>query len=200
MQAAAPIYNADDFTQAYLALMPRGRIWSKEPGSIIYDTVSAFGPTYERQTSSLAALLADSFPSNPVQLIFEWEETLGLPSPYAGVQSLQQRQAHVLNKFANDGGQSVAYFLSVLTALGFTDATITEYAPFRAGFSTSGDSLGEPTIIFDWLITAPNLSVSYFIAGSIIPLPLYTIEGADELEYIIKQYAPAHTNPLFAVA
>jgi uncharacterized protein YmfQ (DUF2313 family) len=201
MQAAAPFFSADDFTQALLGLMPRGRIWPRDTDSVIVRTVSSFAPSWERQTTSLAELIADAFPSNPVQLLFEWEETLGLPNPFAGIQSLAQRQAQVLNKFANDGGQSVPYFLSVLTALGFLGATITEFAPFRAGISHAGDPVNSEAWFFTWLITAPNLSVSYFSADtSTAGQPLYTLIGADELEYVIKQYAPAHTIPLFAVA
>lgn len=199
-QAPAPFFSSADFTTAYLSLLPRGKVWPRETDAIIAQTIACFSPTYQRQVQSLAALLADAFPSNPVELLFEWEETLGLPNPFAGTQTIAQRQAQVLQKFANSGGQSVAYFLSVIGSLGFAGATITQFAPFRAGISHAGDPDYDQSWSFAWLITAPNLSVSYFSAGSATNTALYEIIGADELEYLIGQYAPAHTIPLFAVA
>lgn len=199
-QAAAPQFSTNDFTAAYLSLMPRGPVWPRDSDAVIAETVACFAPTYERQTLSLAALLADAFPSNPVELLYEWEETLGLPNPFAGTQTVAQRQAQVLQKFANSGGQSVPYFLSVIDSLGFTGATITEYKPFLAGHGHAGDPVNSAGWAFVWLITAPNLSVSYFSAGSAVDTALYELIGAAELEYVIGQDAPAHTIPLFAVA
>ena len=160
---------------------------------------AAYTPVPAGQTQDLANLLADAFPSNPVSLLGEWEETLGLPNPYAGIQTISQRQQQVLQKFANDGGQTVNYFLSVINSLGFTGATITEYTPFAVGDTVNMPVLGAGWA-FAWLITAPNLSVSYLTVGDTVNTALYEIIGAAQLEYVIDEYAPAHTVPLFAVA
>ena len=200
-QSPAPSFSATDFTAAYQALMPGGRVWPRDINAVLSEYISTFSPTYERQTQSLALLIADAFPSNPVLLLPEWEETLGLPNPYAGSQTIPQRQAQVLQKFANDGGQSVPYFLSVLASLGFAGATITEYSPFMANVSVANSPLYGQSWVYAWKITAPYLSVQYFEANfSTANDALFTLVGADELEFIIGQYAPAHTLPLFAVA
>lgn len=200
-QSLAPLFSAADFTAAFMALMPRGKVWPRDTDSVIAQTVSCLAPTYARQTLSLQELLADAFPSNPVQLLPEWEETLGLPNPYAGVQTVAQRQAQVLQKFSQPGGQTVAYYLAVIAAIGFAGATITEYTPFQANVSVANSPLYGPTWASAWKITAPNLSVAYFETNvSAANEALFTIVGASELEFLIGQYAPAHTYPLFAVA
>lgn len=199
-QAAAPLYSSTDFTNALYALMPRGKVWPRDLDSIIAQTISCLAPTYQRQTLSLSDLLADAFPSNPVQLLPEWESTLGLPNPFAGTQTVPQRQAQVLQKFAQDGGQSVPYFLSVIASLGFTGATITEYTPFCANVSVANSPLYSQPWAFAWTVTVPNLSVQYFETNySCANDALFTLIGTSELQYVIGQYAPAHTYPMFAV-
>jgi uncharacterized protein YmfQ (DUF2313 family) len=198
-QALAPLFSTADFTAAYLSLMPTGKVWPRDVDSVIAQTIACLAPTYERQTQSLQDLLADAFPSNPVQLLPEWEATLGLPNPFAGVQTIPQRQAQVLQKFANDGGQSVPYFLSVIESLGFTGATITEYTPFCANVGVANGILYGQAWAFGWTVTIPNLSVQYFETNfSAANDALFTLIGTSELEYVIHQYAPAHSYPMFA--
>ena len=75
----------------------------------------------------------------------------------------------------------------------------TEYTPFSVGMTVGLPLLGAGWV-FAWLITAPNLSVSYFTIGDTVGTALYEIIGAQELEFVIQQYAPSHTYSLFAVA
>jgi uncharacterized protein YmfQ (DUF2313 family) len=200
-QFPAPQFSVSDFTAAYLSLMPTGKVWPRDTDAVIAQTIACLAPTYARQTQDLANLLADAFPSNPVNLLPEWESTLGLPNPYAGSQTVPQRQAQVLQKFANDGGQSVAYFLSVIASLGFTGASITEYTPFCANVGVANSPLCGQPWAFAWKIIAPTISVQYFETNfSTSNEALFTLVGASELEYVIDQYAPAHTIPLFAIA
>jgi len=182
--------------------MPRGRVWPRDPDAVQSDFCSAMAPSFRRVTDAAAFLLKDAFPATTVQLLPEWEESLGLPDPCAGPgQTIQQRQQQVLTKFAADGGQSANYFIALIATLGFSGATITNFAPFRAGINRAGDPVYGPGWAFTWLVTAPNLNVVYFRAGlSAAGEPLYALTGADVLECVVKEYAPAHTNPLFAVA
>jgi uncharacterized protein YmfQ (DUF2313 family) len=201
MQSPAPQYSIADFTGAFKSLLPRGRVWPRDPDAVLAQVMAALAPTYVRQTQSLAALMADAFPVAPVELLPEWEATLGLPNPYAGTQTITQRQAQVALKFAGDGGQSVPYFLSVLNAFGFSGATITEFVPFRANCNSANQPIIGQDWANTWLITAPNLSVQYFETNvSAANESLFAITGAAALEWVIGQYAPAHTYVLFVVA
>lgn len=197
-----PIYSIQDFTGAFKSLLPRGRVWPRDEDSIIGDFCSAMAPSAKRVTDAAVALLIDAFPSTTVQLLPEWEASLGLPDPCAGPsQTIQQRQQQVLAKFTNSGGQSANYFISILASLGFTGITISNYAPFRVGINHIGDPLYSGGWAYTWLITAPNLNVVYFRAGkSTVGEALYNLTNAAVLECIVREYAPAHTNPLFGEA
>jgi uncharacterized protein YmfQ (DUF2313 family) len=199
--AVVPLYSAEDFATAFQNLLPTGRVWPRDPDALQTDFCEAMAPTIQRVANAGAGLIADAFPEFPVNLLPEWEATLGLPNPnYGPVTTLQQRQKLVYTKFIALGGQSVQYFLDLLTSLGYIGCTITQYAPFRAGKSRAGDPCYGAGWIFTWLITSPSLSVTYFRSGqSSAGDALYTINGGTVLEGIIEEFAPAHTNPLFAI-
>ena len=109
------------------------------------------------------------------------------------VQSFSQRVAAVRAKLTAIGGQSAAYFIQLAAALGYPDAVVTNYAPFRAGRSHCGSTLGLSEWFFYWTIYIPSLAVTYFECGlSACGDPLWTIAG-NTLECTIKKYAPAHT-------
>lgn len=197
----APNFSQADFTAAFQKLLPRGLVWPRDPDAVQTEFWSAMAPTYVRNSVAAAGLLQESPAFNLNQLLPEWEATLGLPDPCAGEsQSLAQRVAQVVARFANTGGQSIQYFLDLAESLGYVDVVITEYKPARAGHSRCGDpDCGEPWA-FVWLVTAA-LSVSYARCGiSRCGDPLYSINGADVLECNINRYKPAHTYVLFGDA
>lgn len=197
---AAPQFTIANFTAAYQSLLPRGRVWPRDPDALQTNFVTALAATYQRQSDSLASLLIDAFPATTLQLLPEWESSLGLPDPCAGPsQTIQQRQKQVLTKFTSTGGQSANYFIALLARYGFSGITITTFAPFRAGFNRAGDPCNGEGWFFTWLISAPNLNVVFFRAGaSTANEPLYALTGAAVLECVVKEFAPAHTYPLFA--
>lgn len=202
-QNPIPIYSNADFAAAFKNLLPRGRVWPRDVDAVQSDFCEAMAPTYTRVVTAAAALIADAFPVAPVNLLPEWESTLGLPDPNLGgyAVTLQQRQQQVNTKFIANGGQSAQYFLNLLSSLGFSGCTITNFAPFCAGKNRAGDPCRGAGWFFTWLITCPNLNVVRFRAGaSGAGEPLYAITGATVVEGIIREYGPAHTNPLFAVA
>lgn len=197
----APLFTNDNFKAVLQSLLPRGRVWPRDPDAIMSDFWAAMAPSAARLTQAASDLLVDAFPATTVNLLPDWESSLGLPDPCAGPgQTIQQRQQQVLTKFTADGGQSADYFIALLASLGFSGVTITNFAPFRAGINRAGDRCYGEGWFFTWLVTFPNLNVVYFTAGlSTAGDPLYALTGGNVLECIIKEYAPAHTNPLFAV-
>jgi uncharacterized protein YmfQ (DUF2313 family) len=154
-------------------------------------------PSYVRNNASAAALVVDAFPSTTVELLPEWEQSLGLPDLCeAQPQTLQQRQAAVLARFVGAGGQTISYYTSVAAALGYA-VTITEFPTFRSGLSTSGSPCGD-AYANAWQVSAPTFTVSYFrsgASGSGEPLQTY---GNTALQCTLRRLAPAHTTLIFS--
>ena len=193
-----PVYAASDYQNAMLALLPRGRAWAREPGSLMAQLLLALAPTYARQNQSCAALLADAFPVAPVQLLPEWEATLGLPDPCAGVQpTVQARQAQVAARFIAQGGQSVPYFTAFAANLGYT-VTVTEFAPFRCGINTCGQPLNGSAWAFAWEVNDPTFTISTFECGRDGCGEALRWWGNTVLQCELRRIAPAHTMLFFS--
>jgi uncharacterized protein YmfQ (DUF2313 family) len=161
----APNYTASDFANAIHALMPRGLAWPRDPTAVQAQVIAGLSPTWVRHTQQNNNLLVDAFPATAVQLLPEWEATLGLPDPCAGESpTLQGRQAQVVARLTNSGGQSVPYFIAYAEALGYT-VTVTEYTPFRMGQQRMGCPLGLEEWAFTWRINAPAETITYFSMG-----------------------------------
>lgn len=196
---AASLYSFADYKAALLALLPSGRAWPKAPGSEVEAVMAGLAPTLVRLDARAQTLLADAFPGSTVQLLPEWEETLGLPDPCEGEsQGLEQRRAQVVTRFASGGGQSIAYFLGVLSRLGYTEASIEQYAPFRTDRSSVDAPLYGQDWIFAWRVNLPELRIFYFQADiSAADEPLSVVSN-DVAVCVLPTLKPAHTVLLFS--
>lgn len=192
---ADPLYKAADYQAILKSLLPPGRVWPREPGTVQDLLMAGLAPTFERLDARAQTLLVDAFPGTTIELIPEWEETLGLPDLCEGEgQGIDQRRAQVINRLVNAGGQSVAYFLGVLSRLGYVDATITQYAPFRADVDHADAPLYHADYAFHWSINIPNLRVFYFKAdNSTVGEALVIISDA-AVFCVIDALRPAHTT------
>ncbi|ABE29933.1 hypothetical protein DR64_726 [Paraburkholderia xenovorans LB400] len=194
----APNLTADDFLLALQALMPRGRVWPRDADAVQTKTLSGCAPTYVRLTNRANELLVDGFPATAYELLPEWESSLGLPDPCAGAApTIPQRQAQVVARFANSGGQSLAYFIEYAASLGYT-VTIEQYIQARAGLLKAGDPCCGYDWNFAWKITAPFQSFTYAVAGAMGAGDPLVAWGNDVLECELRAIKPAHTIPIFA--
>ncbi|MGF6549301.1 YmfQ family protein [Paraburkholderia youngii] len=194
---AAPNYQASDFAAAIHALMPRGLVWPRDPTAVQAQVINGLAPTWVRHTQANNQLLVDAFPATAVELLPEWESTLGLPDPCAGSSpTLQGRQQQVVARLTNSGGQSVPYFIEYARTLGYT-VSVAEYTPFRMGQQAMGDQLGGPDWAYTWSINAPLASLTSFRMGqSAMGEPLESWNNA-VLECELSEIKPAHTVLLF---
>ncbi|WP_157218664.1 YmfQ family protein [Flavisphingomonas formosensis] len=157
-------FSADDYAGAIRDLMPTGRVWPKDPGSVQGKLIAALALLPAQIDADAIALLADAFPAGTTGLLPEWEESLGLPDPCLGNSpTLAQRQGSVLARFTAGGGQSRQRFIDFAAALGFT-ISIEDYATFRAGESSAGQPACGDEWAFTWGVTiianTSNLPVS----------------------------------------
>jgi uncharacterized protein YmfQ (DUF2313 family) len=146
-------FAAGDYAAAAAALLPRGRVWNGQPGSVQGTALLALAQSLEQSDADAAELLDESLPHHAVALLPEWEASLGLPDPCIGPDASDaQRREQVKARFVGGGGQSRQRYIDFAAALGF-QITITAYAPFRAGYSRAGDPLYSAAYAFVWGVT-----------------------------------------------
>lgn len=195
---AAPQYLAANFLAALQALLPRGKVWSRDPEAEITQSLSGLAPVYERQTARANNLLVDAFPLTTIELLPEWEATLGLPDPCAGLSpTLAARRAQVVARVTAKGGQSVAYFIAFALSLGYT-VTVTQFIPARAGILRAGQALRGAAWAHAWQINAPLNTVTQMRVGigkAGEPLAFWS---NTVLECQLNEVKPAHTVLIFS--
>lgn len=194
------MFSRAQFAAAFRAMLPRGVIWRREPDAVQSVVVDALATTYQRSSERAEELLADALPVRPVELIGEWEETLGLPDPCVGVQStLQQRQRQVATRFAAAGGQSPSYYIKVAADLGFT-ATVEEFVPgLIVDVGTVEQPLtSDPAWSHIWRLNiSTTVAITEFAAGSSVAGDPLRVWGNNGLECIINRIKPAHTSVFY---
>jgi uncharacterized protein YmfQ (DUF2313 family) len=193
---APPAFVDADYQQAMLRLLPRGRIWRRDPSSVMSATLLALAPTYTRSTAAAAQVLIDGNPATTQNLLPEWEASLGLPDACTAANpSIEQRQAAVCAKFGARGALTTGYFIGLAASLGFA-ITITEFRPFAADMACDLPDY-DSAWAFAWQVNAPQITTFYFSAdSSSVDDPLETYD-AGELVCRITHDAPAETTVFF---
>lgn len=194
---SAPQYSAADYLAALQALMPRGRAWPRDADAVQTQVLSGLAPSYTRQNARANQLLVDAFPTTTIELLPEWEETLGLPDPCAGVSpTVYARRAQVVARIKSQGGQSAAYFIALAASLGYV-VTITQFAPPRVGQARVGQPLNGSAWAHAWQINAAlNTIVRSRVGTSTVGEPLAYWSNA-VLECELREVMPAHTVLIF---
>lgn len=149
--------TADSLLPQILPLTPRGAAWGTDEAG----DGSGASPVQRSVWRALAAWAADhltldwtaatqTFPSAITYTLPDWERELGLPGPCAsGLGGVPVRQAAVRAKFANQGGQSPAYFVCLAHSLGYA-VTIEEPTQFLCDASECvGGDLQESYFLCD---------------------------------------------------
>ena len=197
MTGQLPPYGAVEFADALQAHLPSGLIWPRDEDATQRKVALALAPTYARNWETAQDLLVDAFPATAEFLLPEWEASLGLPDPCAGEdQTVAQRQAHVVARLTQTDGPTIASLTAYAATLGYT-ITITEYAPARAGLLRAGQPLYGTAWAFAWLVTAPQITVNLFRAGSSHAGELLETYGNTALICELRRLAPAHTVLMF---
>ena len=191
-------YSSADYLSLFQALLPQGPVWPREPDSVQTQALATLMPTWGRLAGRDANILVDAFPQAPVELLPDWEASLGLPDPCADPnQTIQQRQAQVYARFAGNGGQNIAYYVSFAANLGYP-ITIDQFAPARADVLVADGGVYDPFWAFVWRVNTPALyEVDFRADVSFADEPLAAY-GGTVLECELQRVAPAHTIVLFA--
>jgi len=134
-------YSANAYSAAYLALLPQGLIWPRDPDSAQRDFAVAVAKSFARSDANASDLLATAFPGRALDLLPEWEATVGLPDECGSASgTLADRRAQVVSRLQAGGGQSRADYINLAATLGF-EVEVRAYAPFRVGENCAGQPL-----------------------------------------------------------
>lgn len=199
--AAKCLFSVEEWTRTLLDLLPRGIVWPRDPETVIYRFWEAIADGMVAIQTRDCALLAESFPCGATELLPDWERLLGLPDECTGGadRPLAVRRQYVCAKLTAQGGQSAAYFIALAAQYGF-HITITEHAaPWAIGCAPlcEGTTVGVPW--YWWTVNSAQFPITFITVGCWhLCDPLYTAEGADILECIIRRAAPAHTTVTFS--
>lgn len=159
---AAPLFSSTDYVGALQALMPRGRVWPREPDALQTKVLAGLAKSYERHNERANSLLVDAFPTSTIELLPEWEASLGLPLAAAGPNpSIAARQTLVVARLIGAWGISVPDLQQYARLLGY-EVTVTQHAPFRCGQSRCGDGLGAVEQMFWLSVTATSTTLMPF--------------------------------------
>jgi len=73
------LFTTSDYQSALLAHLPRGRVWQTGPDNPLTKLSQALATSFQRVDASAMSLLTGGFPATALELLPEWEESLGLP-------------------------------------------------------------------------------------------------------------------------
>lgn len=207
--------SGDDYAHAFLSLLPQGQAWPRHPESTLVQACTGLSDYWGYVDSRAADLLeTESDPRITIELLTDWERAWGLPDPcYKAPQSIAERQRALVYKMTTLGGQSIQFMIDAAAYIGY-EITITEYRPFMVGIDRVGDNrtlnadgtysdypymLGPPENRFYWSVHVNATKLIWFRvdAGQTGIDPHLRIGLADDLECLLDQIKPAHTEIIF---
>jgi len=194
--------TALEYLRLLQSLLPRGKAWNKDDGSILTEFLYGEAEEFTRVDERSSDLLPEQNTLTTDELLTNHENDLGLPECFPLADTIQLRRNKANAKLVLHGKQNKSHFIDLLEI--FTDGyiiKITEYTPFWSGIGVSGDPCGDNQKLFWWKVACNyGWQWKYFTCG----------EGAcqDQLIEVSDEYAAivcflnlrkqAHTSILFA--
>jgi uncharacterized protein YmfQ (DUF2313 family) len=204
------------YLQLLKNLFPKGLAWNwvkEDKIGLIESMASEFCRVEEKATNLLDIELD---PRTSVELLTDWETLLGLPDECTPDNIiLQDRQKIAGQRLAAQGGVSAAYLEDLILRLGF-DSEVSDFVPFRAGWSRVGDRLtndfdnqfrvginrvGEQLRVTGWRfvfnVDLEATSVTYFRVGQNRVGERLVLFENETVECAVYKYKLAHMQPFF---
>lgn len=194
------VLTENDYLHQMQALLPPGPAWTKDDDALLTRMLGALSAELSRIDGRVRQLVEENDPRMPAELLLDWERVAGLPDTCVALsgqaQSIAQRRAALSARLTMLGGQSNAYFIALAASLGYT-VTITEFRPFRAGQSRSGDTVAT-NWLFAWQVNAPLNTVVPYRSGEAVAGDPLNSWGNKLLECVLSRFKPANTTVVFA--
>lgn len=186
---------------ALQSLLPPGRAFTREPGSILTRVLSAMAAALLAAQLLLEDLLDQADPRRATGMLPDWERLLALPDACTPVgQQLVDRQRLAYQRLVELGGQSRAYFIELAGLLGESGVTIDEFG--TVGFTVASNCNGalfSQADRFTWRVNIPRLALNARLmtcnSDCDSALQEYT---PSVIECAFNRRKPAHTTVIFA--
>jgi uncharacterized protein YmfQ (DUF2313 family) len=185
----------EDYQRLLLQLLPEGPVWPRDLDTVIAMVLGAVADSLVRVDRRAADVLGEIDPRQTRELLVDWERNFGLPDGCLSVApSVDERRRRLHQKVAWQGGQSRAFFVGLLDALGYPGCTVTEYRPFRAN-SACNAALNQGGWRHAWRINVPAVAdVKTMTCASSCNSAL-AAWGDPGLMCVLARHKPAHTVP-----
>lgn len=185
----------EQYLRQLQALLPSGPAWPRDADSVLTKLLSAWAAELSRIDSRGDALVDEADPRTAFELLDDWERNTGLPDPCVGSgQGTQQRRGSLLARITDQGGQSIAHFVAVAEALGFS-VTVTEFRPYDVGMDVSVPLYGDDWA-YAWQINGGGAAAGAFSVSDGVDDDL-GYSGTSALTCTVDRLKPAHTTVLY---
>ncbi|SUY95377.1 phage tail protein [Citrobacter freundii] len=185
------LYTSDDINRLCLRISHAGESGKRAPDNPQSNLAKALAKSFQRVDASAISLLAGSFPATALELLPEWEESLGLPDncTIGETYTIERRRQAVVSRLVGKGSLSKQFYIHLAKTLGY-DITIEEFRQARAGFSVCGEAINGDDWSFVWRVNAQQTTYVPARCGiTYCGEPLATW-GNKILECTIRQLAP----------
>jgi uncharacterized protein YmfQ (DUF2313 family) len=208
-------HPGDDYTQAFLRLLPQGQAWPRAPDSTLARTCDGLSQYWGWVDGRAADLLEiESDPRKTVELLPDWERAWGLPDPcFPAAVSVEERQRMLVLVMTMLGAQSRKFFEDISAWVGKI-LDITEYSPFTCAISECGDTryeyddtgeyrwyIGPEEQRFYWTISSEDAVLEWFRCGDPTAQsglhPHCDIFTEAPIDCLLQRWKPAHTEMVF---
>jgi len=186
--------SADAYTELQYQLQPTGPAWPKEGDST---SARVYPPTAGAMSllhARLNGLIDEADGRTTSELLIDWERVVGLPDPCLDPPaSTEERRRRVVQRLTYQGGQSVAFFIALLDALGFPGCTVKEYRPMKCN-SKCNAAINQGGWRYGWRVSVPeaaNKKILTVTGRCNDPLASW---GNPGLECLLAIHKPAHTR------
>lgn len=185
--------TSEQYQAQLLDLLPPGAIWPRDLDTDLADLLLAKADELARVDGRADQLIEEADPRTASELLSDWERVAGLPDQCMDLASTpEERRQRLHQKLVWQGGQSVAFFIELLEALGYPGCSITEFRPFRAN-SKCNASLNQGGWRYAWRINVPgSVTIRTMTVTSPCNSPIRRW-GDSSLACILARYRPAHT-------
>ena len=183
--------SGDDYTDALMALLPKGQAWPRAIESVLSRTCSGLAKIWGDVDGRAADLLEiESDPRDTTEMLLDWERNWGLPDPCEVYppDTEPERRDELVFKMTLLGRQDRKFFIDMAARQGET-VTIREYAPYMSGVSRVGDTRKPPEEPhFRWQLGRQELRYYWLVDLE------HVLTG---VECIFTRYKPAHSDIVF---
>lgn len=189
-----------DYSHQIDALLPRGPIWKRTPGSTLDAVLYALGREAARADARINQVIEEADPRASIEELARWFDDYGIPSACLEAiadPSQEQMRQELLAKITSNLGLTAAFFESLAGTLGY-QAKVTTFTEHDVN-----DDVEHPLYEKQWT-TVMTLGITIRSNGNAEYLDVTW--GADEplarwgnalLECVIRALAPAHVYVIF---